>query len=127
MSWFLPTSFVTPRYYMLENRPRNHYGMICHSCQNAPRNTKECKSNLFTDLFAPPLPSAHFQPFVPKTSYSLFNYEFPPFFLYLCSVLCPNTDLVSIGIKATKHLGFLSQSKDIKWGYLQKQMLKAWS
>lgn len=31
-----------PGYYMLENRPRNHYGMICHSCQNAPRNTKEC-------------------------------------------------------------------------------------
>ncbi|XP_069554608.1 tumor necrosis factor receptor superfamily member EDAR isoform X2 [Brachyistius frenatus] len=29
-------------YYMLENRPRNLYGMVCHSCQNAPRNTKEC-------------------------------------------------------------------------------------
>ncbi|XP_040004730.1 tumor necrosis factor receptor superfamily member EDAR [Xiphias gladius] len=32
----------TERYYMLENRPRNLYGMVCHSCQNAPRNTKEC-------------------------------------------------------------------------------------
>ncbi|XP_058478154.1 tumor necrosis factor receptor superfamily member EDAR [Solea solea] len=31
-----------PGYYMLENRPRNLYGMVCHSCQNAPRNTKEC-------------------------------------------------------------------------------------
>ncbi|XP_037646707.1 tumor necrosis factor receptor superfamily member EDAR isoform X2 [Sebastes umbrosus] len=31
-------------YYMLENRPRNLYGMVCHSCQNAPRNTKECMS-----------------------------------------------------------------------------------
>lgn len=38
------------RYYMLENRPRNLYGMVCHSCQNAPRNTKECKNNLFTTL-----------------------------------------------------------------------------
>ncbi|XP_070832023.1 tumor necrosis factor receptor superfamily member EDAR isoform X3 [Chaetodon trifascialis] len=33
-----------PGYYMLENRPRNLYGMVCHSCQNAPRNTKECSS-----------------------------------------------------------------------------------
>ncbi|TDH07022.1 hypothetical protein EPR50_G00119600 [Perca flavescens] len=33
-----------PGYYMLENRPRNLYGMVCHSCQNAPRNTKECMS-----------------------------------------------------------------------------------
>uniref|UniRef100_A0A673AY92 Tumor necrosis factor receptor superfamily member EDAR death domain-containing protein n=1 Tax=Sphaeramia orbicularis TaxID=375764 RepID=A0A673AY92_9TELE len=32
-----------PGYYMLENRPRNLYGMVCHSCQNAPSNTKECK------------------------------------------------------------------------------------
>uniref|UniRef100_A0A672HJB6 Ectodysplasin A receptor n=1 Tax=Salarias fasciatus TaxID=181472 RepID=A0A672HJB6_SALFA len=31
-----------PGYYMLQNRPRNLYGMVCHSCQNAPRNTKEC-------------------------------------------------------------------------------------
>ncbi|XP_028248942.1 tumor necrosis factor receptor superfamily member EDAR [Parambassis ranga] len=31
-----------PGHYMLENRPRNLYGMVCHSCQNAPRNTKEC-------------------------------------------------------------------------------------
>uniref|UniRef100_A0A3Q2ZA00 Ectodysplasin A receptor n=1 Tax=Kryptolebias marmoratus TaxID=37003 RepID=A0A3Q2ZA00_KRYMA len=31
-----------PGYYMLENKPRNLYGMVCHSCQNAPRNTKEC-------------------------------------------------------------------------------------
>ncbi|XP_062257907.1 tumor necrosis factor receptor superfamily member EDAR [Platichthys flesus] len=33
-------------YYMLENRPRNLYGMVCHSCQNAPRNTKECKQSI---------------------------------------------------------------------------------
>ncbi|XP_015239316.1 PREDICTED: tumor necrosis factor receptor superfamily member EDAR [Cyprinodon variegatus] len=31
-----------PGYYMLENKPRNAYGMVCHSCQNAPSNTKEC-------------------------------------------------------------------------------------
>ncbi|ROL48885.1 Tumor necrosis factor receptor superfamily member EDAR [Anabarilius grahami] len=31
-----------PGYYILENRPRNIYGMVCHSCQNAPRNIKEC-------------------------------------------------------------------------------------
>ncbi|KAM6970566.1 tumor necrosis factor receptor superfamily member EDAR [Aplochiton taeniatus] len=29
-------------YYLLENRPRNLYGKMCHSCQNAPPNTKEC-------------------------------------------------------------------------------------
>lgn len=33
-----------PGYYMLENRPRNLYGMVCHSCQNAPVNTKECRN-----------------------------------------------------------------------------------
>ncbi|XP_030642450.1 tumor necrosis factor receptor superfamily member EDAR [Chanos chanos] len=31
-----------PGYYILENRPRNIYGKVCHSCQNAPPNTKEC-------------------------------------------------------------------------------------
>ncbi|KAM3607920.1 uncharacterized protein V6R79_016213 [Siganus canaliculatus] len=31
-----------PGYYLLENRPRNLYMMVCHSCQNAPPNTKEC-------------------------------------------------------------------------------------
>ncbi|XP_053733655.1 tumor necrosis factor receptor superfamily member EDAR [Synchiropus splendidus] len=33
-----------PGYYMLENRQRNlgWDGMVCHSCQNAPPNTKEC-------------------------------------------------------------------------------------
>lgn len=37
---------------MLETRPRNLYGLVCHSCQNAPRNTKECKSKTlsFTSL-----------------------------------------------------------------------------
>uniref|UniRef100_A0A3Q2QSF7 Ectodysplasin A receptor n=1 Tax=Fundulus heteroclitus TaxID=8078 RepID=A0A3Q2QSF7_FUNHE len=35
-----------PGYYMLDNRPRNAYGMVCHSCQNAPSNTKECKTYL---------------------------------------------------------------------------------
>ncbi|XP_068185969.1 tumor necrosis factor receptor superfamily member EDAR [Antennarius striatus] len=33
-----------PGYYMLENKPRSIYTMVCHSCQNAPRNTKECMS-----------------------------------------------------------------------------------
>lgn len=44
--------FLLPRYYMLETRPRNLYGLVCHSCQNAPRNTKECKSKTlsFTSL-----------------------------------------------------------------------------
>uniref|UniRef100_A0A3B3Q9P3 Tumor necrosis factor receptor superfamily member EDAR n=1 Tax=Paramormyrops kingsleyae TaxID=1676925 RepID=A0A3B3Q9P3_9TELE len=32
-----------PGYYILENRPRNIYGMVCHSCQNAPKNIKDCK------------------------------------------------------------------------------------
>uniref|UniRef100_A0A8C9TD29 Tumor necrosis factor receptor superfamily member EDAR n=1 Tax=Scleropages formosus TaxID=113540 RepID=A0A8C9TD29_SCLFO len=31
-----------PGYYILENRPRNIYGMVCHSCQNAPKSIKEC-------------------------------------------------------------------------------------
>ncbi|NP_001108536.2 tumor necrosis factor receptor superfamily member EDAR precursor [Danio rerio] len=31
-----------PGYYIQENRPQNIYGMVCHSCQNAPRNIKEC-------------------------------------------------------------------------------------
>ncbi|XP_030057337.1 tumor necrosis factor receptor superfamily member EDAR [Microcaecilia unicolor] len=31
-----------PGYYMLENRPRNMYGMVCYSCALAPSNTKEC-------------------------------------------------------------------------------------
>uniref|UniRef100_UPI003AAF4540 tumor necrosis factor receptor superfamily member EDAR n=1 Tax=Centroberyx gerrardi TaxID=166262 RepID=UPI003AAF4540 len=39
-----------PGYYILENRPRNLYGKVCHSCQNAPRNTKEC---MRTTIVAP--------------------------------------------------------------------------
>ncbi|XP_022522988.2 tumor necrosis factor receptor superfamily member EDAR [Astyanax mexicanus] len=31
-----------PGYYLLESRPRNIYGMVCHSCQNAPPNTIQC-------------------------------------------------------------------------------------
>ncbi|XP_029460454.1 tumor necrosis factor receptor superfamily member EDAR isoform X2 [Rhinatrema bivittatum] len=31
-----------PGYYMLENRPRNIYGMVCYSCSLAPPNIKEC-------------------------------------------------------------------------------------
>ncbi|XP_036113042.1 tumor necrosis factor receptor superfamily member EDAR [Molossus molossus] len=31
-----------PGYYILENRPRNIYGMVCYSCLLAPPNTKEC-------------------------------------------------------------------------------------
>uniref|UniRef100_A0A669CM14 Ectodysplasin A receptor n=1 Tax=Oreochromis niloticus TaxID=8128 RepID=A0A669CM14_ORENI len=32
-----------PGYYRLGNRSEKPYWMVCHSCQNAPRNTKECK------------------------------------------------------------------------------------
>ncbi|XP_024904254.1 tumor necrosis factor receptor superfamily member EDAR isoform X1 [Pteropus alecto] len=35
-----------PGYYMLENRPRNIYGMVCYSCLLAPPNTKECECTL---------------------------------------------------------------------------------
>ncbi|XP_053563587.1 tumor necrosis factor receptor superfamily member EDAR isoform X2 [Bombina bombina] len=31
-----------PGFYMLENRPRNIYGMVCYSCALAPPNIKEC-------------------------------------------------------------------------------------
>ncbi|XP_078514248.1 tumor necrosis factor receptor superfamily member EDAR isoform X1 [Lissotriton helveticus] len=31
-----------PGYYMLENRPRNSYMMVCYSCLLAPPNIKEC-------------------------------------------------------------------------------------
>ncbi|MBN3293076.1 EDAR factor, partial [Polypterus senegalus] len=31
-----------PGFYILENRPKNIYGMVCHSCLTAPSNTKEC-------------------------------------------------------------------------------------
>ncbi|XP_034857813.1 tumor necrosis factor receptor superfamily member EDAR isoform X1 [Mirounga angustirostris] len=31
-----------PGYYMLENRPRNIYGMVCYSCLLARPHTKEC-------------------------------------------------------------------------------------
>ncbi|CAI9535496.1 unnamed protein product, partial [Staurois parvus] len=31
-----------PGYYMLESRPKNIYGMVCHSCSLAPPNVKEC-------------------------------------------------------------------------------------
>lgn len=37
-------------YYMLENRPRNIYGMVCYSCLLAPPDTKECECS------APPFP-----------------------------------------------------------------------
>ncbi|KAK1339587.1 hypothetical protein QTO34_018140 [Cnephaeus nilssonii] len=33
-------------YYILENRPRNIYGMVCYSCLLAPPNTKECECTL---------------------------------------------------------------------------------
>ncbi|XP_062861762.1 tumor necrosis factor receptor superfamily member EDAR [Trichomycterus rosablanca] len=39
-----------PGYYILENRPRNIYGMVCHSCQNSPRNTKECMQTVSSKL-----------------------------------------------------------------------------
>uniref|UniRef100_A0A3Q4GBL3 Ectodysplasin A receptor n=1 Tax=Neolamprologus brichardi TaxID=32507 RepID=A0A3Q4GBL3_NEOBR len=36
-----------PGYYRLGNRSEKPYWMVCHSCQNAPRNTKECKFSYF--------------------------------------------------------------------------------
>lgn len=39
----LPLLAFNCSYYMLENRPRNIYGMVCYSCLLAPPNTKECK------------------------------------------------------------------------------------
>ncbi|CAJ1079887.1 tumor necrosis factor receptor superfamily member EDAR [Xyrichtys novacula] len=33
-----------PGYYRLETRPSSPFAMVCHSCQNAPPNTKECES-----------------------------------------------------------------------------------
>uniref|UniRef100_A0A8C1ZF14 Ectodysplasin A receptor n=1 Tax=Cyprinus carpio TaxID=7962 RepID=A0A8C1ZF14_CYPCA len=48
-----------PGYYILENRPRNIYGMVCHSCQNAPRNIKECmQATPPSSGRAPSLPSS---------------------------------------------------------------------
>ncbi|XP_073701266.1 tumor necrosis factor receptor superfamily member EDAR-like [Garra rufa] len=46
-----------PGYYILENRPRNIYGMVCHSCQNAPRNIKECKNVSHLLISSPPVSS----------------------------------------------------------------------
>ncbi|KAM8976205.1 tumor necrosis factor receptor superfamily member EDAR [Pelodytes ibericus] len=34
-----------PGFYMLENRPQNIYGMVCHSCMLAPPNVKECSGS----------------------------------------------------------------------------------
>ncbi|XP_055010096.1 tumor necrosis factor receptor superfamily member EDAR [Boleophthalmus pectinirostris] len=56
-----------PGYYMLENRPRNLYGMVCHSCQNAPANTKECRNKAPAPPPADPgsttmFPSRHKEP-----------------------------------------------------------------
>ncbi|KAJ3591722.1 hypothetical protein NHX12_006854 [Muraenolepis orangiensis] len=36
-------------YYILDNRPRNLYGKVCHSCQNAPRNTKEYNVVIYSE------------------------------------------------------------------------------
>lgn len=36
-------SLLPCSYYMLENRPRNIYGMVCYSCLLAPPHTKECE------------------------------------------------------------------------------------
>nr|DBA33262.1 TPA: hypothetical protein GDO54_000974 [Pyxicephalus adspersus] len=33
-----------PGYYMMENRPKSIYGMVCHSCSLASPNVKECGS-----------------------------------------------------------------------------------
>ncbi|NXP77023.1 EDAR factor, partial [Ramphastos sulfuratus] len=46
-----------PGYYMLENRPRNIYGMVCYSCLLAPPNTKECKCSGATSGISSIFPS----------------------------------------------------------------------
>uniref|UniRef100_A0A8D2JHS2 Tumor necrosis factor receptor superfamily member EDAR n=1 Tax=Varanus komodoensis TaxID=61221 RepID=A0A8D2JHS2_VARKO len=56
-----------PGYYMLENRPRNIYGMVCYSCSLAPPNTKEC-AGVTSGV------SASF----PSTSGTSTNSPFPP-------------------------------------------------
>ncbi|MGH0135002.1 UNVERIFIED_CONTAM: hypothetical protein FKN15_006377 [Acipenser sinensis] len=38
-----------PGYYILENRHRNIYGMVCHSCLMAPSNIKECMGTMLSD------------------------------------------------------------------------------
>lgn len=86
--------FMSLRYYMLENRPRNLYGMVCHSCQNAPRNTKECKNNLFTTFST--FSSFLFQPLSSQLSVS------------------PNTDLVSTGFKRAKCQTFICKWQEMK-------------
>ncbi|XP_026109312.1 tumor necrosis factor receptor superfamily member EDAR [Carassius auratus] len=47
-----------PGYYIQENRPRNIYGMVCHSCQNAPRNTRECMQSTLSSGRAPSVSSS---------------------------------------------------------------------
>ncbi|KAK1167843.1 tumor necrosis factor receptor superfamily member EDAR-like isoform X1 [Acipenser oxyrinchus oxyrinchus] len=38
-----------PGYYILENRHKNIYGMVCHSCLMAPSNIKECMGTMLSD------------------------------------------------------------------------------
>lgn len=47
----LPRLALHFSYYMLENRPRNIYGMVCYSCLLAPPNTKECKCSAISMHF----------------------------------------------------------------------------
>lgn len=88
-----------------------------------PKNVRPLHS-----FISPSLPLVSSQPFFPTLSfYSPFNYEFP-FNSYLHSFLCPNTDLVSAGLKATKLWSFLCKWKEIKEDRLGKSRgMKSWS
>lgn len=90
---------------MLENRPRNQpYGMVCHSCQNAPRNTKECKSCRSSPLVSSLQPLRGFpcQLWIHPDSLC------EPLSSYLS---LSSSDLVSCGIKVTAHESFLCKWK----------------
>lgn len=121
---------MSPRYYMLENRPRNLYGMVCHSCQNAPRNTKECKANLFSFLFPSPSFLTTFFPPPTPSFYPPFNYESPPFlFEHISSKPSLSQHWPCFcWIKSYQTLKFPVSMKGSRKGQAsQKEMLEAWS
>lgn len=51
-----------PGYYKLEKRLTNLYGLVCHSCQNAPANTKECRNKVSAPPPADPASTTVFPP-----------------------------------------------------------------
>lgn len=69
---------------MLENRPRNQpYGMVCHSCQNAPRNTKECKPIRSSPSPLPPIVASLQPPFIFLINPATLIFPFKPLSLYV--------------------------------------------